>query len=111
MNLNLQDKTVIVTGGAAGIGRATAERFESEGARVVVWDVTGDKAVDDTNSLCDFRLEYRKLEQLGGRPGLLASSRIRHLAIYDYRSLHFWIDLLSHFDQQQHILRSPIIGE
>jgi len=50
MNLNLQDKIVIVTGGAAGIGRATAERFESEGARVVVWDVTGDKAVDVTNA-------------------------------------------------------------
>jgi 3-oxoacyl-[acyl-carrier protein] reductase len=39
MNLNLKDKVVIVTGGAAGIGRATVEAFASEGARVVVWDV------------------------------------------------------------------------
>lgn len=39
MNLNLEDKVVIVTGGAAGIGRATAEAFTSEGAKVVVWDV------------------------------------------------------------------------
>ena len=39
MNLNLKDKVVIVTGGAAGIGRATVEAFESEGAKVVVWDV------------------------------------------------------------------------
>ena len=39
MNLNLKDKVVIVTGGAAGIGRATAAAFEAEGARVVVWDV------------------------------------------------------------------------
>jgi 3-oxoacyl-[acyl-carrier protein] reductase len=39
MNLNLLDKVVIVTGGAAGIGRATVEAFESEGAKVVVWDV------------------------------------------------------------------------
>ena len=39
MNLNLKDKVVIVTGGAAGIGRATAAAFASEGARVVVWDV------------------------------------------------------------------------
>ncbi|HEX8408894.1 MAG TPA: SDR family oxidoreductase [Thermoanaerobaculia bacterium] len=39
MNLNLKDKVVVVTGGAAGIGRATVTAFESEGARVVVWDV------------------------------------------------------------------------
>lgn len=41
MDLNLKDKVVIVTGGAAGIGRATAERFRAEGAKVVVWDLPG----------------------------------------------------------------------
>ena len=39
MQLNLQDKVVIVTGGAVGIGRATVEAFEREGAKVVVWDL------------------------------------------------------------------------
>jgi len=39
MNLNLKDKVVVVTGGAAGIGRATVEAFASEGARTIVWDV------------------------------------------------------------------------
>ncbi len=39
MKLNLENKVVIVTGGAAGIGRATVTAFESEGAKVVVWDV------------------------------------------------------------------------
>src|SRR5438477_2203128 len=49
MDLNLRGKVVIVTGGAAGIGRATADRFTAEGARVVVWDVTSDPKIDVTN--------------------------------------------------------------
>ena len=33
------DKRVVVTGGASGIGLATAKRFASEGSKVVVFDV------------------------------------------------------------------------
>src|SRR5690349_18413851 len=36
---DLEGKVAIVTGGAAGIGRAMVERFVLEGARVVIADV------------------------------------------------------------------------
>ena len=36
--LRLSDRTIVITGGASGIGAATAEKCRSEGARVIVLD-------------------------------------------------------------------------
>jgi 2-hydroxycyclohexanecarboxyl-CoA dehydrogenase len=45
----LKGKTAIVTGGAAGIGRAIVQRFEAEGTKVVVFDLNGPEKVDITD--------------------------------------------------------------
>lgn len=43
--MKVQDKVVVVTGGATGIGRALCQRFKREGARgIVVADLDGDGA-------------------------------------------------------------------
>ena len=38
-----QDRVVVITGGASGIGRALGERFAAEGARVVLADIERDR--------------------------------------------------------------------
>jgi len=44
-----ENKRVIVTGGASGIGEATAKRFASEGARVAVIDINAVPFTDQTH--------------------------------------------------------------
>ncbi len=49
--MKLQDKVAIVTGGARGIGRAIAERYVKEGARVFIADLQSDLARDAAESI------------------------------------------------------------
>ena len=52
MNTGLAGKSVVVTGGTSGIGKAAAEAFLAEGCRVTVCDFRQDM-IDQVNSRND----------------------------------------------------------
>jgi 3-oxoacyl-[acyl-carrier protein] reductase len=59
----LSDKIAVITGGAKGIGYATAETFAREGAKISLWDVdeTAGKAAVATLMQQGFAAEFRKV--------------------------------------------------
>ncbi len=57
--VDVRDRSVVVTGAASGIGRASAARFASAGAQVIVTDVVDDAGSDWASSIGG---EYRHLD-------------------------------------------------
>ena len=57
--MQLQDMVCLITGGAAGIGRATAETFAGEGATVIVCDLDEDGGRETAAALGEGHAYYR----------------------------------------------------
>ena len=51
MDISFNDKTVVVTGGTKGIGKAIAERFLESGANVIVTGRSINKPLDLNSSI------------------------------------------------------------
>ena len=87
MDLGLEGKVCIVTGASRGIGAATAEALEGEGARVLRVSRSGDPAVDVTDADAADRI----LAACGGTPwALVNNAGISHARKLDELGDHAW---------------------
>ncbi len=82
------EKVVIVTGGASGIGRAAVERFAEEGAILSIWDVSAEKGNALVKELKDkgMQVEFRAVNVTD------SESVARHVS--DIREKYGRIDVL-----------------
>src|SRR5438128_2312988 len=82
MELALKDKIVIVTGGAAGIGRATVDRFRAEGAIAIPWDITTEPRIDVTKresverAVEDVIRRHGRIDVLVNNAGILRDAQL-----------------------------------
>ncbi|KAK5014234.1 hypothetical protein LTR16_004537 [Cryomyces antarcticus] len=51
MSYRFDSKAILITGGASGIGRATAQKLSSLGAKLALCDISA-KGLEETNKLC-----------------------------------------------------------
>lgn len=108
MNYNLSNKTIIVTGANAGIGKAAAVQLAQRGAHVVMMSRNaekGEKALQEVRSASGSeRVELILVD-------MASQKSVRH-AVAEFLSRHTRLDVLIHnaanFD---HRLKTPVLTE
>lgn len=67
---NLEDKTVLITGGASGIGKIMVRLMLERKAKVIIWDINQEKidetvsAFSDKGSIFGFNVDVSNIEQV-----------------------------------------------
>ena len=94
--MQLKDKVAFITGGASGLGRATAENFIHAGAKVILFDLNEENAASlltksNPISFMDFQGEAieRTLERLPNDKSLIeVDSIISDLDLIEVHEIH-----------------------
>jgi NAD(P)-dependent dehydrogenase (short-subunit alcohol dehydrogenase family) len=85
--MRLKDRVIVVTGAASGIGKACAERYASEGAKVVLADISeaGESVASDIRSKGGKAVfQHTDVAETGQLETLLQR------ALSEYGGLHVW---------------------
>lgn len=115
MYKDLEGKRVVVTGGASGIGLATAQRFVNEGSKVVIIDWNKEELTKDLSLIPelkggvyadvsnpeDVKLAFEKIDEILGGIDILISN-----AGISYRNSFLKID----YEQWSKVLRVNLDG-
>jgi meso-butanediol dehydrogenase/(S,S)-butanediol dehydrogenase/diacetyl reductase len=130
--MRFRDKVAVITGAASGIGLATAKRFGSEGARVVIVDLKGDAAEksagevrpgapDALGMACDVSAEvqvaatvkavmdrFGRLDVVVNNAGLMTFKSLEELTSEDWQKV-LNVDLFGavHFTKQAFLTMKP----
>jgi 2-dehydro-3-deoxy-L-rhamnonate dehydrogenase (NAD+) len=86
-----QGKTILITGGAGDIGRATAARFAKDGAGIVLLDINEDKLAEAVQALGEygtpvhsFRCDVRRADEVAQAFKLAVELAVKRSGRLDY---------------------------
>lgn len=87
---SLQGKTVVVTGGSSGVGRATVEAFALEGCNIVI-AARGQEALDETLNLCK-ELEVKAIAVATDVSKAEEVDNLVEKAILEFGRIDIWVN-------------------
>jgi 2-hydroxycyclohexanecarboxyl-CoA dehydrogenase len=106
--IRLEGKTALVTGGASGIGAATARRLAAEGARVAIGDVNEDGAKAIAGELDGFACALDVTDTVSVRAAVAATGQA--LGAIDVLVNNAGTDLFSYFVNSDEGLWDFVLG-